>query len=60
MIGELRRGDVISESFSSSVPVALDPVRGIVTFPEGTSINYDLSGTGDIVGIKAVVTYQFV
>jgi hypothetical protein len=56
---ELRRPNVIPNSFSSTVNVVLNPINGIVTFVAGTPLNIDLQGTGIPNAIKAIVNYTY-
>ncbi len=56
---ELKKPNVVSSSFSSSVNVVLNPVNGIVTFVAGTQLNFDLTGTGTPNAIRTVVNYTY-
>lgn len=56
---ELRRPNVISSSFSSTVRCSLNPINGVVTFLAGTPLNIDLIGNGQANGIKAIVNYTY-
>lgn len=56
---ELRKPNIIPSSFNSTVNVVLNPVNGIITFVAGTPLNIDLSGTGQMNGIKAIVNYTY-
>lgn len=56
---ELRKPNVLRDTFSSTVDVALNPVNGVVTFLAGTPLNIDLTGSGSANGIKAVVNYTY-
>ena len=56
---ELRKANVIRDSFSSTVNVVLNPVNGIITFVAGTPLNFDLTGTGSPNAIKTIVNYTY-
>lgn len=56
---ELRKPNIVPSSFNSTVNVVLNPVNGIITFVAGTPLNIDLSGTGQMNGIKAIVNYTY-
>jgi hypothetical protein len=56
---ELRRPNIISSSFSSTVKVTLNPVNGVITFLAGTPLNIDIMGTGQPNGIKTIVNYTY-
>lgn len=56
---ELRRPNVRENSFSSTVNVVLNPVNGVITFLAGTPLNIDLTGSGTLNGIKAIVNYTY-
>src|SRR5208282_2600402 len=56
---ELRRPNIVSASFTSSVSVTLNPINGIITFIAGTPLNYDAMGTGTPNAIKAIVNYTY-
>ena len=56
---ELKKPNVISKSFSSTVEVLLNPVNGIITFPAGTQLNVDLIGSGIPNGIRTIVNYTY-
>lgn len=56
---ELRKPNIISSSFNSTVDVVLNPVNGIITFLAGTPLNFDLMGTGQPNAIRTVVNYTY-
>lgn len=56
---ELRKPNIISSSFTSTVDVVLNPVNGVVTFLTGTQLNFDLSGTGTPNAIRTIVNYTY-
>lgn len=56
---ELKKPNVVSSSFTSSVNVVLNPINGVITFLAGTPLNIDLTGSGTFNGIKAVVNYTY-
>lgn len=56
---ELARPNIIPSSFTTTVPVALNPVNGVITFPTDTILNFDMLGTGIPNAIRAVVRYTY-
>jgi hypothetical protein len=56
---ELARPNIIPSSFAATVNVALNAVNGVITFPAGTILNCDLTGSGTPNGIKAIVNYTY-
>lgn len=57
---ELQNPNVLPTSFVSiPVPVQLVPRNGVIVFPAGTALNYDLLGTGVPNAIKTLVRYSF-
>lgn len=56
---ELKKPNIISSSFTSTVDGQLNPVNGVVTFLAGTPLNIDLVGMGQPSGIKAIVNYTY-
>jgi hypothetical protein len=56
---ELRKPNIVSSSFNSTVDVALNPVNGVITFIAGTKLNFDLTGTGTPNAIRAIVNYTY-
>lgn len=56
---ELRRPNIVPNSFNSTVNVVLNPINGIVTFVAGTALNFDLTGSGTPSAIRAIVNYTY-
>lgn len=56
---ELRRPNIVSSSFNSTINVVLNPINGIITFVAGTPLNFDLTGTGSPNAIRAIVNYTY-
>ena len=56
---ELKKPNVVPNSFVSTVNVALNPVNGVITFIAGTPLNFDLVGSGTPNAIRAVVNYTY-
>lgn len=56
---ELENPNVISSSFTSTVEVVLKPRNGVITFPAGTELNFDLTGSGTPDAIRAFVSYRY-
>lgn len=56
---ELKKPNVVSSSFNSTVDVVLNPNNGIITFLAGTELNFDLTGTGNPNAIRTVVNYTY-
>ena len=57
---ELENPNVLPASFTSiPVEVNLIPRNGVVIFPAGTPLNYDLLGTGSPNAIKTLVRYAY-
>lgn len=56
---ELRHAYVDSKSFISTVEVQLIPTNGVITFPAGTALNYDLTGSGTPNAIRTIVNYSY-
>ena len=57
---ELQNPNVLPSSFVSiPVPCQLIPRNGVVCFPAGTPLNYDLLGTGVPNAVKTLVRYTF-
>lgn len=56
---ELDKPNVVKGSFVSTVPVSINLNNGVVTFPAGTPLNFDSSGSGTPDSIKAVVNYTY-
>jgi hypothetical protein len=56
---ELRKPNIIFSSFSSTVDVLLNATNGVITFPAGTPLNTDLTGTGSYNAIRTIVNYTY-
>lgn len=56
---DLRRPNIVSKSFTSTVDVILNPINGTITFIAGTPLNVDLTGSGTPNGIRAIVNYTY-
>lgn len=56
---ELRKPNILSSSFNSSVNVVLNPINGVITFLAGTPLNFDLTGTGQPNAIRTIVNYTY-
>lgn len=56
---ELKKPNIVSSSFNSTVNVVLNPVNGIITFLAGTPLNFDLMGTGQPNAIRTIVNYTY-
>lgn len=57
---ELRNPNVIPSSFiTSPVDVALIPRNGMIVFPAGTPLNFDLDGDGTPDSIRTIVSYTY-
>lgn len=56
---ELRKANIVSSSFNSTVDVVLNPNNGVVTFVAGTPLNFDLMGTGTPNAIRTIVNYTY-
>ncbi len=56
---ELRKPNILKNSFTSTVNVLLNPVNGVITFLAGTPLNIDLTGSGQMSGIRTVVNYTY-
>jgi hypothetical protein len=56
---ELRKPNVVPNSFTSTVNVVLNPINGVICFVAGTVLNFDLAGTGTPNAIKAIVNYTY-
>jgi len=59
VIANLSHAYVSPSSFISTVDVVLNPVNGIITFPAGTPLNYDLLGIGSPNALQTVVNYTY-
>jgi hypothetical protein len=56
---ELKKPNITSSSFNSTVNVVLNPINGVVTFLAGTPLNFDLTGTGQPNAIRTIVNYTY-
>lgn len=56
---ELRHAYVDSRSFISTVDVQLIPTNGVITFPAGTELNFDMTGSGTMNAIRTIVNYSY-
>lgn len=56
---ELKRPNIVSSSFNSTINVVLNPINGVITFVAGTELNFDLQGIGPPNAIRAVVNYTY-
>jgi hypothetical protein len=56
---ELKKPNIISNTFTSTVDVALNPVNGVITFVAGTPLNFDLTGSGTPNAIRTIVNYTY-
>jgi hypothetical protein len=56
---ELRKANIISNSFTSTINVALNATNGVITFVAGTPLNFDLTGSGSPNALRTVVNYSY-
>jgi len=56
---ELRKPNILPQSFNSTVNVVLNPVNGVITFLAGTPLNFDLTGSGQANAIRTIVNYTY-
>lgn len=56
---ELRKANIVSSSFTSTVDVVLNAENGVIKFVAGTPLNCDLTGTGTPNAIKTIVNYTY-
>lgn len=56
---ELRNANIMESSFVSNIRVILKPTNGVITFPAGTELNFDLDGDGIVDSIRAIVSYSY-
>lgn len=56
---ELSHPNVSPASFISTIDVQLIPSNGVIVFPAGTQLNYDLLGTGTPNAIRTIVNYTY-
>lgn len=59
MKAELENPNVIARSFTSTVECTLKPRNGVITFPAGTELNFDMTGSGTPDAIRAFVSYRY-
>lgn len=56
----LENSNILSSSFvSNPVDVALNSKNGVLIFPEGTELNFDLDGDGVPDSIRTIVSYTY-
>jgi len=56
---ELRKANIVSSSFTSTVDVVLNSENGVIKFVAGTPLNFDLTGTGTPNAIRTIVNYTY-
>jgi len=56
---ELNKPNIVPNSFTSTINVALNPVNGVITFLAGTPLNFDLTGSGQPNAIRTIVNYTY-
>jgi hypothetical protein len=56
---ELNNPNIMPYSFVTTVEVELLARNGVITFPAGTPLNFDASGTGTPNAIRTVVSYTY-
>jgi len=56
---ELKKPNIIANTFTSTVDVALNATNGVITFVAGTPLNFDLTGTGSPNAIRTIVNYTY-
>lgn len=56
---ELKKPNILRQSFTSTVDVVLNPINGVITFVAGTPLNFDLNGTGSPNAIRTIVNYTY-
>lgn len=56
---ELKKSNILSASFTSTVDVELNAVNGVITFPAGTVLNTDIIGAGEPTGIRTICNYSY-
>jgi hypothetical protein len=55
----LRHPTISASNFVSDIPCLLNDNNGIVTFPAGTELNFDLDGDGIFDSIRSVSSYRY-
>lgn len=56
---ELRKANIVSSSFTSTIDVVLNAENGVIKFVAGTPLNFDLTGTGTPNAIRTIVNYTY-
>lgn len=56
---ELKFANVVASSFTSSIPVILNTVNGVITIPSGTELNIDLDGDGTPNAVRVICNYTY-
>jgi len=56
---ELRHSNIVESSFISNIKLALKPINGVVVFPIGTPLNFDIDGDGVNDSVRAIVSYNY-
>jgi len=56
---ELKKANIVPNTFSSTVNVVLNANNGVITFVAGTPLNFDLTGTGIPNAIRTIVNYTY-
>lgn len=56
---ELKKANIVSNTFNSTVSVVLNSVNGVITFLAGTELNFDLTGSGTPNAIRTIVNYTY-
>lgn len=56
---ELKRPNIVSASFNSTIDVELNPINGVLTFIAGTELNFDLTGSGVPNAIRTICNYTY-
>lgn len=55
----LKNANIMSSSFTTSIPVELIAKNGVIIFPQGTALNFDADGDGTPDSIRAIVSYAY-
>ena len=56
---ELKKPNILPNSFNSTINVVLNPINGVITFLAGTELNIDLTGSGQPNSIRTIVNYTY-
>lgn len=56
---ELKKPNIVSASFNSTIDVELNPINGVLTFIAGTELNFDLTGSGVPNAIRTICNYTY-